>query len=54
MDQDDYNRKTVHPTDETEKYGNSAVTIVNTKSSETLFGAILTKQCFLRCKNRGS
>ena len=34
MNQDDYNRKTVHPTGETEKYGNSAVTIVITRILE--------------------
>ena len=30
MNQVDYNRKTVHPTGETEKYGNRTVTIVKT------------------------
>ena len=34
MSQDDYNRKTVHPTGETKKYGNRAVTIVNTSLLE--------------------
>ena len=34
MNQDDYNRKTVYPTGETEKYGNSAVTIVFTRILE--------------------